>query len=149
MDSASACERRVDVLSLPVVVEKGGSVSRPNLTAQFSFPRTDRLTSRRQFKTVYDNGRRVRGDAVTVFGLPNQLGHCRVGLTVTRKLGNAVARNRVKRILREIFRTNRLSTAGSFDLVVNAYSSLPRRTRSEIEIDVVRCISRLTRGANG
>ena len=149
MGSASACERRVDVLSLPVVAEKGGSVSRPDLTAQFSFPRTDRLTSRRQFTTVYDQGRRVRGSSVTVFGLPNQLGHCRVGLTVTRKLGNAVARNRVKRILREVFRVNRLSVTGSLDLVVNAHASLPQSTRSEIEADVVGCISRLTRGANG
>ena len=144
MGSASACVRRVGVLSLPVVAEKGGSVSRPDLAAQFSFPRTDRLTSRRQFKTVYDQGRRVRASAVTVFGLENQLGHCRVGLTVTRKLGNAVARNRVKRILREIFRVNRLSVTGSLDLVVNAHASLPRHERAEIERDVIRCVSRLT-----
>ncbi len=144
MGSASACVRRVGVLSLPVVAEKGGSVSRPDLTAQFSFPRTDRLTSRRQFTTVYDKGRRVRGSAVTVFGLENQLGHCRVGLTVTRKLGNAVARNRVKRILREIFRLNRLSATGSLDLVVNAHASLPEHARAEIERDLIRCVSRLT-----
>jgi ribonuclease P protein component len=134
----------VGVLSLPVVAEKGGSVSRPDLTAQFCFPRTDRLTSRRQFTTVYDQGRRVRGSAVTVFGLENQLGHCRVGLTVTRKLGNAVARNRVKRILREIFRVNRLSATGSLDLVVNAHASLPEYDRAVIERDVIRCVSRLT-----
>ncbi len=148
MGSASACVRRVGVLSLPVVAEKGGSVSRPDLTAQFSFPRTDRLTSRRQFTTVYDQGRRMRGSAVTVFGLQNRLGHCRVGFTVTRKLGNAVARNRVKRVLREIFRMNRLSSTGSLDLVVNAHTSLPQRTRSEIERDMLRCVARLTRGAN-
>ena len=147
MGSASACVRRVGVLSLPVVAEKGGSVSRPNLTAQFSFPRTDRLTSRRQFKTVYDQGRRVRGSAVTIFGLENDLGRCRVGFTVTRKLGNAVARNRVKRLLREVFRVNRLSSTGSLDLVVNAHASLPQRTRAEIERDMIRCVSRLTGGA--
>ncbi len=147
MGSASACVRRVGVLSLPVVAEKGGSVSRPDLTAQFRFPRTDRLTSRRQFTTVYDQGWRVRGSFVTIFALENHLGHCRVGLTVTRKLGNAVVRNRIKRILREIFRVNRLSSTGSLDLVVNAHASLPERTRAEIERDMVRCVSRLTGGA--
>ena len=134
-------------MSLPVVVEKAGSVSRPNLTALFSFPRTDRLTSRRQFTTVYDQGRRVRGSVVAVFGLENRLGHCRVGFTVTRKVGNAVVRNRIKRILREIYRVNRLASTGSLDLVVNAYTSILERPRQEIERDVVRCIARLTAGA--
>ncbi len=146
MGSASACERRVGVLSLPVVAEKGGSVSRPNITAQFSFPRTDRLTSRRQFTTVYETGRRVRGSAVTVFGLENRHGHCRVGFTVTRKLGNAVVRNQIRRILREIYRVNRLSSTGSFDLVVNAHASIREWTKEEIERDLVRCVARLTRG---
>jgi len=147
MGSASACERRVGVLSLPVVAEKGGSVSRPNITAQFSFPRTDRLTSRRQFTGVYGRGRRVRGSVVTVFGLENRLGRCRVGLTVTRKLGNAVVRNRIKRILREIYRVNQLSLTGSLDLVINAHASIRDRTRQEIERDVVQCVARLTGGA--
>ncbi len=147
MGSALACERRVGELSLPVVAEKGGSVSRPDSTAQFSFPRTDRLTSRRQFTTVYERGRRVRGKVVTVFGLGNRLGHCRVGFTVTRKLGNAVARNRIRRILREIYRVNRLSSQGSLDIVVNAHASILDHPRPEIERDVVRCIKRLTAGA--
>ena len=147
MDSASGCERRVGVLSLPVAAEKGGSVSRPDLTAQFSFPRTDRLTSRRQFTTVYEAGRRVRGCVVTVFGLENRLGHCRVGFTVTRKLGNAVVRNRIKRILREIYRVNRLSSTGSLDLVVNAHASILEHARQEIDRDLVRCVKRLTGGA--
>jgi len=144
MGSASACERKVVALSLPVVAEKGGSVSRPDLTAQFRFPRTDRLTARRQFTTVYEHGRRARAGAVTVFGLPNRLGRCRVGFTVTRKLGNAVARNRVKRLLREIYRLSRLSSTGSLDLVVNAHASIHTRTRGEIESDLVRCVGKLT-----
>ena len=64
---------------MPVVAGRGGSVSQPDDRAQFRFPRTDRLTLRRQFRTVYDTGRRVRGRCVTVFGLPNDLGRCRRG----------------------------------------------------------------------
>jgi len=89
----------------------------------------------------------VRGSVVAVFGLENRLGHCRVGFTVTRKVGNAVVRNRIKRILREIYRVNRLASTGSLDLVVNAYTSILERPRQEIERDVVRCIARLTAGA--
>lgn len=134
-------------MSLPVVAEKGGSVSRPDPAAPNSFPRTDRLTSRRQFLAVYDHGRRVRGRLVTVFGLENRVGHCRVGITVTRRLGGAVVRNRAKRILREIFRIHRLSAVGSLDVVINAHASLPGSSREEIERDLLRCIDRLHRGA--
>ena len=147
MGSALACARRVGALSLPVVAEKGGSVSRPDSQVHHSFPRTDRLTSRRQFRAVYDQGRRVRGTYVTVFGLPNRLEHCRVGITVTRKSGGAVERNRVKRRLREIFRLNRLREAGSMDLVINAHPQFGRAAAPEVERDVLHCVRRLVRGA--
>jgi ribonuclease P protein component len=89
----------------------------------------------------------VRGRCVTVFGLPNQLGRCRVGFTVTRKLGNAVKRNRIKRMLREIFRLHRLSATGSLDLVVNAHASIDDSTAEQVERDFLHCVTRLTRGA--
>ena len=66
---------------------------------------------------------------------------------MTRKLGNAVVRNRIKRILREIYRVNQLSLTGSLDLVINAHASIRDRTRQEIERDVVQCVARLTGGA--
>jgi ribonuclease P protein component len=88
----------------------------------------------------------VRGRCVTVFGLPNPLGRCRVGFTVTKKLGNAVKRNRIKRMLREIYRRNRIFASGSFDLVVNAYASIGDSTVEQIERDFLQCVERLTRG---
>ena len=147
MVSVLACERRVGALSLPVAAGRDGSVSRLDARAPFGFPRTDRLTSRRQYRTVYDTGRRVRGRFVTVFALPNGLDRCRVGITVTRKLGNAVKRNRIKRALREIFRLHRVSTSGSFDLVVNAHASIADCAVEQIERDFLKCVARLTRGA--
>jgi ribonuclease P protein component len=73
---------------------------------------------------VYENGWRASRPCFVIFGLPNGAGHCRLGLTVTRKVGNAVIRNRAKRVLRGIFRRNRASLGHSLDLVVNARTAL-------------------------
>src|SRR5262245_53958759 len=88
-----------------------GSRSEATPTGQ-RFPRSSRLTSRRQFLEVYDQGRKVRRACFTIFGLPNNLGEFRLGVTVTRRVGHAVTRNRIKRKLREAFRHQRERLTG-------------------------------------
>ena len=143
----SAVAPKPDGESLPAAAEKVARDSLPNSvqlrSSRLSFLRSDRLTSRRQYRAVYDQGRRVRGGCVTLFALPNKLHHCRVGLTVTKRLGNAVARNRVKRTLRELFRTNRLWERGAIDIVVNAHPSIHHKSNAEIESDLLQCFQRI------
>ena len=57
-----------------------------------------------------------------VYGLPNELPHSRLGLSVSRKVGNAVKRVRWKRLIREAFRRNRDEIPRKLDLIV-----IPRR----------------------
>lgn len=57
------------------------------------------------------------GEFVILHIKPNQLGHPRMGITVTRRTGKAVIRNRWKRMLREVFRRNR-AFFPPFDIVV-------------------------------
>lgn len=80
-----------------------------------------------------------------VFALPNDLGYCRLGLTVSRKVGGAVKRNRVKRLLREVFRRNRAGLTPGMDLVVNARPSIAARGYGELEQEFLRSISSLAR----
>jgi len=68
------------------------------------FPKSHRLLSKPDFDRVFA-ARRSKADArLVVYASENELGHARLGLVVSRKVGNAVVRNRWKRLLREAFR---------------------------------------------
>jgi ribonuclease P protein component len=95
---------------------------------------------------VYDRGRRVRSPSFTLFGVANEVGHCRLGITVTRRFGKAVARNRAKRVLREAFRLNKHQFDGALDIVVNAHDSMLERSLSAIERELVVGIRKISRG---
>lgn len=82
------------------------------------------LVNSQQFRKVYDQGQRFHTSYFSAFILKNEVGELRVGITVTRKIGNAVVRNRCKRRLREALRT-RIDLSGlAGDLVLNAKSDL-------------------------
>lgn len=68
------------------------------------FRRRHRLGHKREFDAVYGAKVRKHSGALTVFALPNELGHHRLGLSVPKRVGSAPRRNRVKRCLREAFR---------------------------------------------
>ena len=82
-----------------------------------------------EFQKVYRQGKRYDGVLMTAFVLPNHLTHNRFGITASRKaLGNAVQRNRAKRLLKETFRLRRSSIDGllhRYDWVINAKRRLP------------------------
>ena len=65
------------------------------------FPKSDRLLKRDEFRRVYEQGRKLQGRYFTAFVLPSERERPRLGITTTRKIGNAVERNRARRLLRE------------------------------------------------
>jgi len=81
------------------------------------------------FQKVYQQGKRYEGVLMTAFVLPNNLSHNRFGITASRKaIGNAVQRNRARRMLRETFRLKLPLLIGlheKYDWVFNAKRRLP------------------------
>jgi ribonuclease P protein component len=85
----------------------------------------------------------VSCDCFTIFGRPSATGSSRLGLTVTRKAGNAVQRNRIKRRLREVFRRVRSQLAVPMDLVVHGRTAVLARSMPLLERDFLSCALRL------
>jgi ribonuclease P protein component len=79
-----------------------------------------RLTDSPEFERVYRQGTAYRGRLFSVHAFPNEHGTPRLGLSVSRKVGNAVARNAVRRRLREVFHSCFTEISGDLDLVVSA-----------------------------
>ena len=67
-------------------------------------PREENLTKREQYTSVYDGGRTWVSTLLVMKALPNGLASSRYGLSVSKQVGMAVVRNRIKRRLREIIR---------------------------------------------
>ena len=89
-------------------------------SSRFTFTAEDRLKGRTAFSAVHGGRTRRESGPLLVYALPNGLERLRLGLSVGRRCGNAVRRNRLKRLLRETFRLNRGSWPVGYDLLVVA-----------------------------
>jgi ribonuclease P protein component len=109
-----------------------------------SFSKADRILKRDDFKRVYEGGRKVHTRYFTAFILPNSGDGPRLGITATRKIGNAVERNRGRRLLREAFRKNKWLVPRGVDIVINVKRPLVEAGLSDIEGDFINLLERLS-----
>ena len=82
-----------------------------------SLPKKERLLNRKDFVNLNRLGKRYRTKHFTVIIKKNRLGLNRLGITVGKKIGNAVKRNKVKRLVREFFRQNKKIFPNDYDIV--------------------------------
>lgn len=92
-----------------------------------SFPRRERLRLKRDFDRVFREGKSLQSNFFTVLYVNNNLDFNRIAIVVKRKLGKAHDRNRIKRLIREAYRTMKPELSKSFDIVV-----IPRKALSEV-----------------
>ena len=100
------------------------------------FERTDRLLDSKEFRRIGRSGKRLATAHFVVLVAASETPHetdCRrLGVTVSRRVGNAVVRNRIKRAVREWFRQNRGSFTGPVDLIVIARKSASSLSSGEV-----------------
>jgi ribonuclease P protein component len=101
-----------------------------------------RLRSAADFERVYRAGKRAGDGVFAINALANQLGFARLGMSVSvRSVGNAVRRNRVRRIIREVFR-ERSARLPAVDLVVTSRAGARDATRPTLVTSLERLIER-------
>lgn len=92
------------------------------------FPKSARVRRRPQFLRVQEHGRKASAGPLLALALSRGEGETRLGVTVSKKVGNAVTRNRIRRRVRELFRKGRGMLPRGLDVVVVA-----RRGASEAD----------------
>jgi ribonuclease P protein component len=103
----------------------------------------ERIRRRAEFEQVYGHGTRIHGRYSTIFVLPTNHGIGRLGIAATKKLGGAVRRNRAKRLIREVFRRNKI--APGLDIVVVPRRELLEASLTALEVDYRNTLERRLR----
>jgi len=113
----------------------------PYMKAQ-SFRRAEKVTNKSSYRIIYEQGVRRSSRFFTIVACGNSNGVKRLGITVTKKTGNAVFRNRTKRLIREFFRRNKDLFPAGHDVVVMAKKNTPPLTYQEIERELTELFTR-------
>jgi len=108
--------------------------------SRFSFPKGVRILRRTDFRKVYDEGSRFSSPYFAAFCLkqPDSQAGSKIGFTVTKALGKAVKRNRMKRRLREAVRLHLSNLPNSWMIVMNGRKGLFSAEFPSIEREVER-----------
>ena len=112
---------RKDATALPASDRNASAAAK---LAKFAYPRSCRIVRRADFDAVYRAGRRRSSPSFVIFYRPNERAESRFGMSVKKTIGGAVARNRIRRRLREILRLNRQEIASGWDIVIHPRSTV-------------------------
>ena len=97
-----------------------------------AFRPNEKIRKRPEYLSIYQHGTRIQARHFTIVAQKNELGYGRLGITVSKKVGDAVRRNRIKRLIREFFRLNKTRLVASRDIVVIGKKGMPRLSYQEV-----------------
>ncbi len=95
--------------------------------------RTDTLKNNYEFRRIYAKGKSYHHPALILYLMKNRAGICRIGITTSKKIGNAVQRNRCRRIIRAGYAGLEDKIKDNYDIVIVARSRTKYLKSSDIE----------------
>ena len=126
MVSARECLRKVDVESLQIEEKKAGQ-NFLHKKQGFTFTKKERLRKKKEFQLVFGKGNSLVNRYIVIYYLKKDNsefnypeGHKQLGLIVSKKCGKAVKRNRIRRLLREVFRLNKHKLKTNISMILIA-----------------------------
>jgi len=105
-----------------------------------TFGKLERVRKRRDYLTVYQQGVRKHSEHFTCIVCPNPSGVRRLGITIVKKVGNAVTRNRIKRLIREFYRLHKPRLPAALDIVIMVKARTAAPTHHEVQRELERLL---------
>jgi ribonuclease P protein component len=103
----------------------------------------NRLTKREYFDKVYRGGKSVANHQFVLYSYARQQQPgFRLGISVSKKLGNAVVRNRIRRMIKEIIRLNAHRLPGGYDLILIARKPVVGMPYADMEKSILHVLKR-------
>ena len=100
------------------------------------------LRNTRQFNHVYKKGKSIVNRHVVMYYVSNQLGYNQVGFSVSKKVGKAIVRNRVKRLMKESFRLNADKLNEGYDIVFVARVRMKDSSYTDVDNAMFSCFTK-------
>lgn len=107
------------------------------------------ITRNREYARVYARGRSYVHPQMVLYVMKNRLGHTRVGLTATKKVGGAVQRNRARRVMREAAFATLPYDVGGYDFIFVARGQTARCKSTQLQKTAARLLAQAGFGPNG
>lgn len=101
------------------------------------------LTNNNDFRRIYYKGKSKASYALVTYAFPNRLGRTRCGITASKKVGNAVHRNRARRLVRESYRLIRDNVKPGYDIVFVCRARTPYVKCQDVQHSMKKQLSAL------
>ena len=111
------------------------------------FPKARRIAAKPEITLVFRRGRAIAGPLMKIHVLANRLEFSRLAVSVPRKAGGAVQRNRWKRLVRESFRLNQNGVGPGLDVVVVPQAPPGAVMRAQVEDELMSAVLKFRRRA--
>jgi len=107
---------------------------------EYGFPKEYRLRKKKEFEYIFKHGKRISGEGLVCYWFSDEQMGNKLGTVVSKKVGQSVKRNRIKRIIREFYRLNRPCFCKTGALIVVARPCISTWDHQQIDAELERLL---------